>query len=165
MSEDVFRIRRGKQPGKWGKLSDEQLRLLYRFHLERESSVRELARAIADSAGYASEGSAVEGIRGGWKRLGLKGRGKSEATALSNRRRRMPGSPGTDDRKAYKRFLRSRNGRSYRRCEGLRQNYPRKGEQCERWALVGSDFCLQHDPVRRAEVVAIVAEARERVAT
>lgn len=161
-AEDVFRRRRGKPVGKWGKLRDEQLRLLHRFHLEREASIRELAREISAQAGYASEGSALEGIRAGWKRLGLEARSQPQATALANRRRRVPGSPGTADRAANKRFHRRRNG-GYRRCQGSRSTYPRKGDPCERWALVGGDFCLQHDPERRAEVLAIVAGAREAI--
>lgn len=61
----------GPQPGAGCKLSDEQLRVLHRLHIEREFSVRELGRQIYRQVGYVSADAAVFGIRNGFRRLGL----------------------------------------------------------------------------------------------
>lgn len=157
------RRRKGKPVGKHGKLSDDQLRILHAIHEKRGTSIRELARAVLRTADYASEGSAVEGIRHGWKRLGLKARSRAEQVRIANRNRRIPGSPGNADRAASKRFHRARKG-GYRRCAGVKLSYPEKGRPCQRYALVDSDYCLAHDPDRRAEVVERLEDARAAIA-
>lgn len=49
------------------------------------------------------------------------------------------------------------------RCKGVRSQYPRKGEPCQRPAAKGSDYCVSHDPQRRAEVNAHLARLRQRL--
>lgn len=153
--------RRGgwKRPDKVARVTEAQLRALHLVHVQQGLSIRELGRRIWERVGYASEKSAANSISAGWKRLGLRARPKSEATALANVQRRTPGSPGVSDRAAHKRWARERNG-GQRRCAGEKLTYPGKGRPCERWAMLGSDFCLQHDPERRAEVVERVERTR-----
>ncbi len=149
----------GKRPGVWGKLSDEHLRALHVAHMQG-TSMRELGRQVWERMGYSSPQTAAMGIGTGWKRLSLPARPRAEATAAANAERRTPGSPGTADRTAYKRWLREKAG-GRRLCSGVRLAYPRKGEPCQRWAMRGSDFCLQHDPGHRAEVVERAQAMRE----
>lgn len=154
------KIRNGGKPaGVYGKLSNDHLRALHVAHMQG-TSIRELGRRIYERMGYASPQTAAMGISTGWKRLSLPARPQGEATSKSNVERRTPGSPGTADRSTYKKWLRRKAG-AQRPCQGVRLSYPRKGEPCQRWAMHGSDYCLQHDPDRRAEVVARVEAARE----
>ena len=154
--------RRGKPKGVYGKLSDDHLRALHRFHLEGGHSVRALGRRIWDRAGFASAGSAAMAISTGFHRLGLPVRTQAEGTARSNKGRRGPNSPGTADRAAYKRWLRTQKG-GRRRCQGTKLQPPEKGRPCKRWASRGSDFCRQHDVEKRAAMVAQLAEMRKRI--
>ena len=139
-------------------LTEPQVYALHRAHMEG-ASIRELGRRVWERIGSASERSAANVICDAFRRHGLPARSRSEATAKANAARRAPGSPGTADRAAYKRWSREQAG-GRRLCAGVRLGYPRKGEPCQRWAMRGSDYCLQHDPNRRAEVVATAAAAR-----
>lgn len=163
--EGLTRARRGggKPKGKWGKLTDPQLRLLHSLHVDEGISQRELGRRVWQRAGFASAHSAAAAIGAGWKRLALPALSRQEMTARANRARRAPDSPGTADRKAYKRWLREKRG-GYRTCAGIKTQPPRKGSPCTRYAMEGSDYCLNHDPARRAEVVERVTQAREAIA-
>jgi hypothetical protein len=49
-------------------------------------------------------------------------------------------------------------------CEGIKANAPGKGKRCTRPAVVGSAYCLQHDPERKDERDALMARMRERAA-
>lgn len=54
-----------------------------------------------------------------------------------------------------------RPGLSHRRCRGIKTWWPNKGARCRRAPVLGSDFCREHDPTRRDEVVATLDHARE----
>lgn len=148
----------GKPVGKYARLSEAQIRELYSWHL-RGISIRELGRRIEKRVGFSSAKSAAMAISSGFKRYNLEARPQGEATAAKNRQRRSPSSPGTKDKSAYKRWLREKAG-GQRVCEGFKLTYPQKGRPCRHFAQAGSDFCLQHDPERRSEVVAIAEQAR-----
>lgn len=150
--------RRGKPAGVYGRLTDEHIRVIHRYH-ERGYSIRALGRQIYEKMGYASAESAAMAISDGFKRLHLTAQAQPEATASSNRRRAAKDSPGKANSTEYKRWLRKKNG-GMRPCQGVRKNYPNKGRPCQRYALKDSDFCLQHDPKRKAEVVQIAKRAR-----
>jgi hypothetical protein len=45
------------------------------------------------------------------------------------------------------------------RCKDTRKWWPNKGAPCSKFAMVGSDFCMQHDEERRAEVLAQTSKA------
>lgn len=154
------KIRNGGKPaGVYGKLTDDHLRALHVAHMQG-TSMRELGRRVYERMGYASAKSATGAMQKGWQRLNLPTRDRLDAIRLSNVERATPGSPGTADRSTYKKWLRRKAG-AQRPCRGVRLSHPRKGEPCQRWAMHGSDYCLQHDPDRRAEVVARVEAARE----
>jgi hypothetical protein len=153
--------KRGKPKGVWGKLEDRHLRALYAFHVDRGVSIRELGRRVWKQAGFANAHSAGVAISYGFIRLGLKALDRGEATARANSKRRAATSPGTADRKTYKRYLRKKKG-GYRICQGVKLGAPRKGSPCTRYASPGSDYCYVHDPARRDEVVAIAADMRAR---
>jgi hypothetical protein len=152
----------GKPAGKWGYLTDAQLTLLHNLHHDEGLSTRELGQRIWRKAGFASAHSAANSISAGWKRLNLPALSRQEMTARANVARRADDSPGTGDRKAYKRHLREKGG-GYRVCAGVKLQAPGKGQPCSRFAMVGSDYCIGHDPERRAEVVTRAAAMRERL--
>lgn len=45
------------------------------------------------------------------------------------------------------------------RCKGIRRWWPNKGAPCSKFAMRGSDYCMQHDEERRAEVLQQTAKA------
>lgn len=49
----------------------------------------------------------------------------------------------------------------HRRCKGRRTWWPNKGAQCKRYAVNGSEYCLQHDPARRDELLELTAKMTE----
>ncbi len=61
----------GVPKGYKAKLSDKQLRVLHRFHTERQVTAASLAAQVWEQAGFASAESAAWSIRQGFKRLGL----------------------------------------------------------------------------------------------
>lgn len=154
--------RRGKPVGVYGKLDDRHLKALHCFHHDKGVSIRELGRRVWRAAGYASAKTAAQSISDGFKRLGLPAMPQGEATAKANKLRRAPGSPGTSDRAAYKRWRRKANG-GYRPCQGTKLTAPGKGQPCGRYAMTGADFCRFHNPAHREAVVAKAREMRERI--
>jgi hypothetical protein len=42
----------------------------------------------------------------------------------------------------------------HRRCSGVKARGPRKGKRCTKHTMFGSDYCREHDPARRQEVLA-----------
>lgn len=151
--------RRGKPAGVHGNLTDEHLGVLHVYH-ERGFSIRELGRQVYIKMGYASADSAAVAISAGFRRLLLPSQPQGQATAASNRRRASKDSPGRKKNEAeYKRWLRKKNG-GMRPCQGVRKNYPNRGRPCQRWAQKGSDYCISHDPKRKAEVIEIAKRAR-----
>jgi hypothetical protein len=150
--------RRGKPVGKYARLSEAQIRELHRYHLQG-ASIRELGRKVREHVEFASDKSAAMAISSGFRRYHLEARDRGDATARVNRLRRSPDSPCTKNRSEYKRWLREKAG-GQRRCAGVKQNYPEKGRPCRHFAMIGSDFCLHHDPERRAEVERMTERAR-----
>jgi len=97
------------------KLTDDQLRVLYRLHIERGRSIRELGRLVWRQAGFASPLAAGRAISRGFARLHLPARSCTESRQLAKQR-------------------------GYARCEELKAN----GEHCESFALVGDRLCWPH---------------------
>lgn len=106
-------------------------------------SIREVAYRIFERTTYASRRSCAQALFEHFARRGWKLRGRIAAVADSNRRRALPRPEP-------------------RRCAGVRSNAPRKGQRCRRAPLKGSDYCLGHDPAKRDEVVAHLADLRSR---
>jgi hypothetical protein len=97
------------------KLSDEQLRLLHRAHVERDVSIRELGRMVWRQTGFTSASAAGRAIARGFVRLHLPSRSPTESRDLAKLR-------------------------GYARCQGVKTN----GEQCESFALRGDHLCWPH---------------------
>lgn len=155
----------GRRPGQGCRLTDDQLRVLHAAHVTHERSIRDLAAQVWERAGYASLKACLEGIRNGWRRLGLEYRGRVEATRLASTTHGLTvgGSRASEEFRALRRAQRRASGEVHgRRCEGVRTQYPRKGQPCSRSALVDSVFCFQHDPRNREEIARHLEEARAR---
>jgi hypothetical protein len=153
------RRRPGKPAGKWGKLTDEQIRAAHLVYVERGLSMRKLGALLCERFGFASAQSCSQALWSGFQRLALPARDRIEATVAAST---THGRGARRDQAAYKRWRREQQG--YRpRCAGLRAGHPRKGEPCARPAMVDSDYCLNHDPARRPEVLAHVRAARDRL--
>lgn len=140
------RRRGGKPTGKWGKLTDDELRTLYEIHVARGISMRELGRMIFERKGFASDKSAATCIGYGWKRLGLRARDRLEATIEASTIHGLARDP--EHRKKLRRATGEIRGK---RCAGRKTQAPGKGSPCSRWAQADSDFCWNHDPRRKAE--------------
>lgn len=101
----------------------------------------------------------------GWQRLNLQARDRIEMTVLKStkhgragREQQREGGPAYAK---YRREQKRKNGETHgRRCEGLRVQYPRKGQPCSRSALDDSEFCHSHDPRYDAERVAHLERMR-----
>lgn len=96
-------------PGFASRITDAQLRVLYRAHVEMGASVAELGKRVHEQFGYLNPVSCSRSISSGWRRLGLKPRTHAEAVAVAGLKRRAPGSPGRADKTAHKRWQRARD--------------------------------------------------------
>lgn len=152
---------RGKPLGKHARLSDDRLRELHVEHIDGGKSIRQLGREIWMSEGFRSDRSASAGISDGFKRLGLERRLRSVATAASNRKRRDTVRNG-HTRAEYRRLQRMREG-GQRKCRGVKENAPGKGQPCDAWALSDSEFCRGHDPRFQEELQDHLAGMRAKI--
>lgn len=160
--DDFLIVRKGKTPGKWGKLSDEQLRTLHKLHREGGLSVRELGRRLYATGryGFASSKSAAMALSSGWKRLHLRARDRIESTILASTTHGLRPRAGTK-RAEYNELRRQRRKRQPQ-CAGVRTTYPSKGAPCSLPAMVGSDYCFGHAPEWAEWRDAHLAAARDR---
>jgi hypothetical protein len=155
--------RHGRRP-KWrtdARIPEDRVTTLYERH-EAGESIRALGRELWEQLGYASAASCARAICKAFRKKELPARDRAEATARSNVDRRLPGSPGKSDVRAYKRWQRAKRG-GRRHCAGVRAWPPRKGDRCQAWAQLDSDFCAQHDPRRADERAAHLASMRARI--
>lgn len=164
-----LRHKAGRKPGSGSKLSETQLRALHVAHVEHDRSINELAKSIYAKVGYKSHHGCAVAISNGWKRLGLQARGRIEMTVLKSLKHGRAGRAQQrehgPDYAAYRREQKRKNGETHgRRCEGVRQWPPRKGQPCNRNALWDSNYCYQHDPRNKAAIEAHLEKARSRIA-
>ena len=155
----------GRKPGTGSKLSDDQLRVLHVAHIQHDKSINELAKSIYEKVGYKSHHGAAVCISSGWKRLGLQARDRIEMTVIKSlkhgRAGRQQQREHGPDYAAYRKEQKRKNGEMHgRRCQGVRQQYPRKGQPCLRSALWDSDYCHSHDPRNKAEIQQHLERAR-----
>lgn len=104
------------------KLTEDQVHVLYRMHVERGVSIRRLGRTIWEQCGFASPQAAGRAIGRAFARFGLPSLDFNEA-------RQMTQLSG------------------YNRCAEIRSN----GTRCEGFAMTGSDRCWSHHPDHRDE--------------
>jgi len=143
--------------------TEAQLQALHIFHVRDGLSLNELGKRTYQAVGYGSHTSAAQAISREWKRLGLKARDRIEQVRKTCTTHGL--SPKHGPRPGYgtykRRVLQGREDQPL--CKGVRLQHPRKGEPCERLAMYGSEYCISHDPERRAEVVSIVERARSNM--
>jgi hypothetical protein len=152
---------RVKRLSKASLLTREQIHAIHRLHIEGGHSVRSIVRAGWRTWGYANERSATNAVFGLLASFGLKCRPRAEATVMANRQRmmRLPG----ESKNAFKARRRRETGEVRGvRCKGVRRQYPRKGEPCQRPALADSEYCRGHDPRFEAENRERLERARAR---
>lgn len=163
-----LRHKTGRRPGSGSKLTDEQLRALHVAHVAGRS-INELAKHVYAKAGYASHGSCATAISKQWKRLGLPARDRIEMTVLKSTKHGRAGRAQAKeygpDYAAYRREQKRQAGETHgRRCQGVREWPPRKGQPCNRSALWDSDYCYNHDQRNRKQIEAHLELARSRIA-
>lgn len=151
----------GPPRGVYGYLTDDQVRAVHRLYAQG-LSLRQCADRILDRTRYSSRMSCANALGEHFARLGLPRRERIEATVAASTVHGLAPRGGVDP--AHRRRLKVARGEVLDRppCAGVRASYPRKGAPCSRPAMAGSDFCIAHDPERRAEIVAGLADARSR---
>lgn len=144
------------------KLTDQQLRAIYRVYVERGESINALAKRIHEKVGHKSHHSTAVAIGEGWKRLGLEARDRIEQVKLTCTVHGM--APKHGPRPGYgtykRRVLHEQEDRPT--CIAVKQQAPRKGKPCEHRALMDSEYCWAHDPRHELERQAITARMRRR---
>lgn len=149
----------GKPAGKYGKLSDDQLRLAHRLYASRGLSLRRLGALLWERHGFASPKSCAGALHVGFVRLGLPRRGRVEATVAASLKH---GRARRATQAAYKRWRREQAG--YRpQCAATKRNPPRAGTRCTRRAMHGSDYCSNHEPSRQTAQRDQLAAMRDRI--
>lgn len=141
--------------------TDAQLCALHVMHL-RGASVNQLAKQVYKLVGYKTHNSAHGAIRRGWRGLGLRPLSRIESARRASTKHGL--APKHGPRPGYAKYRRVvLNGEEDRRCAGVKQHPPHKGDPCDRSPGKGSEFCTKHDPQRRAETMAIIRSARDRL--
>jgi len=152
-----------KRPDIVGRIDQRKARAIHAKY-RTGVSARTLGRELHETLGYPNAKAAEVAIGSAFRRYGLPVRDRIEATRLAST---TNGLSPRDWRERYRR--RKTAGYTIHleplqpRCAGVRSQYPRKGQPCQRPAARGSDFCFSHDPARRAEALAIVERARARL--
>jgi hypothetical protein len=159
----------GRKPGSGSKITEQQLRALHVAHIKHDRSINELAKSIYAKAGYKSHHGCAVAISNGWKRLGLQARDRIEMTVIKSlkhgRAGRQQQREHGPDYAAYRREQKRKNGEVHgRRCQGVRQNPPRKGQPCNSSALWDSEYCYQHDSRFAQQRARHLQDARGRIA-
>jgi hypothetical protein len=108
---------RKRQPGETGrikkvdftnaKLTERQLRAVYRLHIDGGHSLRAIARAGWEQWGYASPNAALNSLSDRLRSIGLKPRNRIEATIKAST---THGRGSRKDKAAYKRWHRAAFG-------------------------------------------------------
>jgi hypothetical protein len=164
--EPVAGRRRGKPVGKHRRMTDAQVRAAHVLYQRKGLSLRQLGRALYEQLGYGSAASCANALSDAFLQLGLPTRDRVAASVAASTKHGLAtraARASSDPRHlALRRAQRRARGETLDRprCAGVRLRYPRKGEPCGRLAQAGSDFCLQHDPTRREDVVAAIEHAR-----
>ena len=146
----------GKPAGKWGYLTDAQVRACHVLYMQG-LSLNQVAERIWTRTRYASAASLSRALHEQFMRLGLPRRDRLEASIAASTIHGLARDP------EHRRRLKIARGEVRGlQCAGVRTQYPRKGERCQRWAMAGSEYCISHDPARAGERDAQLAAMRDR---
>ncbi len=139
------------------RISDDQLRLLFRLYEEQGLSAYKVADQVWKQFGYTSAKSCSIALYDGWKALGFEMRDRIEATIIASTIHGK--APRRGGRAGYKRWLREQRGETVgRKCEATTS----KGKPCPRDAKNGLPWCASHDPAKREAIVANLARMRTK---
>lgn len=139
------------------KLSRRHVKLAYEAY-QSGHSLRGIAAKIYEDAGYASVKSCANALHKAFVREGWPLRGRVAAVVKVST---THGHASRDNKAEYKRWRRRQDPEKMRPCAGVKTTYPNKDRPCRRFAQDGGDFCFNHDPERRDEVLATAANARK----
>lgn len=133
--------RAGRPAGKWGYLSDAQVRACYAFY-EQGRPVLAIARQIHERTRYANCHSCSRALYLAFRRLGLPCRERIEACVAASRVHGL--APKHGPRPGYGAYKRRVLGGQpdQPRCAGVKTQYPRRGEPCQHPAMMGSELVL-----------------------
>lgn len=152
----VHKKRGGRKPG-FGKLTEAHLRALHVAHTQKGVSINQLAAQVYERAGFASKGSCATSISNGWKRMELPARDRIEQVRLTCTTHGM--APKHGARPGYGAYQRRvlRGKADQPRCAAMV-----RGEQCQRPAKTGIEWCASHDPATAADRAERLAKMRSR---
>lgn len=150
--------KRGKPAGVHGYLTDAQIRAVHRLY-DQGLSLRACAKRIHPRTRYASVRSCANALHDHFVRLDLPRRDRIAATVAASTVHGLAPRSGADP--GHRRRMKIARGEiADQPCAGVKLTYPDKGRPCLRPALTGSDYCIGHDPARRAEVLGKLEQAR-----
>ena len=143
--------RGGKPAGKWGYITDAQVRAAHALYMQG-LSVRQVAERIQPRTRYRSAASCANSLFDHFRRLGLPRRERIEAVKLACTVHGL--APKHGPRPGYgthkRRVIRGQDDQP--RCEGVVTQGARRGERCEHRAMFGSAFCQSHEPAREEAI-------------
>lgn len=149
--------RRGKPRGKYGKMTELQVRAVHIAHWEQRVPINELGRRFWDRFGYASANACASSLSRSFKDLGLQTHDRIEMTVQASTIHGMKRRKGNSA--AYKRFRAGQKGEQYDApCTGTTS----RGKPCRVRAMIGKDVCQFHDPDQRERWQNMTAAMRAR---
>lgn len=150
-----------KRLSKASLLTREQIFAVHKLHIDGGLSMREISRRGYRQWGYSSANSCLNSLLDLLDGYGLERRDRIVASVKASTthglRPRSGRKPG---------YLEIRRARRHERegsrppCAGVRLNYPGKGTPCGLLAMVGSEFCVAHDPTRETARLEHLARIR-----
>lgn len=136
----------------------EDARALYATGL----SLRAVAGELLPRTGYSSEKSLVMALGTQFRHRGWPVRGRIEQVVMDSLVHGKARRGNVDP--AHRAAVRRRSGEVRGvMCAGVRTQYPRKGEPCQRAARNGSLYCGAHDPALAEQRAAALRDARARI--
>lgn len=118
-------------------------------------SFRRVAAELHSRTAYRTDKVFANALHQCFAYRGWKARDRVAATVAASWRHGLHGDP------AHRARLRRKTGEIRGvMCQGVRAQYPRKGEPCGRAALAGRDYCMAHDPELEEWRHATLARAR-----
>jgi hypothetical protein len=158
----------GKPKGKYAKVTDAQLATLHAVYWRNGLSVRQLANhgdpPIWKRLGYATDHACANALHKLLRDRGYELRDRIEATVLASTKNGL--SPRDSQERKRRRLeagLTQKAKARNEQCVAVKQQAPRKGQQCTRPSIDGSMYCQSHDPERVAANVARCATMRARL--
>lgn len=152
---------RKKKRSRKAKLNDRQIRAAWKLY-ESGWSLRRIARELWQPYGFASAHSASVALHDAFRLEGYELRDRIEACRLASTKHGR--APRVGRKRGYKRWLRKQRGDYRPVCKGTKVCPPGVGRPCNRPAMVGSEYCWNHDPERAEQRGAILKDLRSRIA-